>query len=49
MSFISVLKSWGRSVSIVDMLWVGRSRTRFLTVTVIINFFRKSTLVLGPT
>jgi hypothetical protein len=28
-----VLKSWFRSVSIVAMLWGGKSRTRFLAVT----------------
>jgi len=44
-----VLKSWDRSVSIVAMLWAGRSRARFLAVTVIFIFFRISTLVLGPT
>jgi len=49
MAFMFVLKSWDRSVSIVAMLWAGRSRARFLTVTVIFIFFRMSTLVLGPT
>ena len=49
MSFMSVLKSWCSSDSIVDMLWFGRSRARLLTVTVIFIFFRKSTQVLGPT
>jgi len=44
-----VLKSWDMSVSIVAVLWVGRSRARFLAMTVIFIFFRMSTLVLGPT
>jgi hypothetical protein len=33
MSFMFVLQSWDRSVSIVAMLWAGRSRSRFLAVT----------------
>jgi hypothetical protein len=49
MSFMFILKNWSRSVSIVAMLWVGRSRARFLAVTVIFMFFRLSTLVLVPT
>ena len=46
---MSVLKSWCISVTIVDMLCVGRSRVRLLAVTVIFIFFRKSTLILVPT
>jgi len=49
MSFMSVLKSWCSSVSIVSMLWVGWSRARLLAVTVIFIFFRMSTLVLRTT
>ena len=48
MSFMFVLKSWKRSVSVVAMLWAAQSRAQFLAMTVI-SIFRLSTLVLGPT
>jgi len=49
MSFMFVLKSWKRSVSVVAMLWAAQSRAQFLAMTVISIFFRLSTLVLCPT